>query len=106
MLCDRRQRETQLSAAQHVRVRVATAVRVRPENFSAECAAEMLKWLDVAAVDLELERRLLLVAGEGGFTDDQAHGVSEVEAVHATSYYLCHPRTRWHVSHSQDLIGP
>src|SRR5690349_24955513 len=92
MLVDRRQRETQLSAAEHVRERTPSAVRVRSENFPAEHATEMLEWFYVPAMDLEFQGRLLFVAGERSFTDDETHGVSEPELIHGSNISIVSPR--------------
>ena len=59
-----RQGGFQFSPAKHVRVQIASAARVRPEDASAESALEMLEWLDVPAMQAHLERGLLAITGE------------------------------------------
>ena len=64
VLLEYRQSGFQFSPAKHVRVQVASAARVWPEDASAQGALEMLEWLEVPAMQAHLERGLLAIAGE------------------------------------------
>lgn len=100
VLLKNRQCVLQRSPTQHVRIEVATAVRVRAEDSPSELLLEVLEGLNVAAVEFDLERRLLSIARKRSLAHDKPHGVAQAELVHARSYSLCHLSTRWHDSPS------
>ncbi len=73
---------SQFSPAKHVRERSTATVRVRSKDSAAERSLQVLKWLNVASVQLEFERRLLAVAGEGAGAHNQSHRVTQPERIH------------------------
>jgi hypothetical protein len=72
----------ELSAAEHVRVEVPAAMRVRSEDPPTEHALYVFERLDVPAMQLDLERWLPPIPGERAFGDDQTHRIPDIKGVH------------------------
>ena len=106
MLVKYRQRVLQLATAKHVDVEIAAAVRVRSEDSSAEETLNVFQRLEVTPVHPDFEGRLLLVAGERTFSDDESHGVAELEGLHGTQYSKCATYTQGGTIHIPSSTPP
>jgi hypothetical protein len=82
MLGDDGKCSLELATTQHVGVQVSPLACIGTEDPAAEESPKMFERLQIASVQLDFEGWLGAVPREGTLTDDQSHGVSQIEAVH------------------------
>lgn len=88
MFVECRQRGAQLSAAQQIHIAAPPFVHVWSEHPTAQRAPHDLKGVQVSAMQADLQRRLLTVAGKVALADDEPDAEAESIKLHGPTIPL------------------